>query len=389
LKNKLIRITTVPISLDKLLEGQLNFMNSFYDVVAVSADYKYLKLIGEKENVRVFPVNMTRKITLIKDLIALIKLVNFLLKEKPLIVHTHTPKAGIIGMLASKISGVPIRMHTVAGLPLLESNGIKRKILNFVEKLTYSCATKVYPNSFGLKQIIIENKLIKDTNKLKVIANGSSNGINLEYFNPEVINKNELSKLKEELKIKKDDLIFVFIGRIVKDKGINELIYAFNQLDKAKIKSVKLLLVGPFEEDLDPIDYKAKEIMQANNNIISVGWQQDVRKYLLISNVLSFPSYREGFPNVVLQAGAMGLPSIVSNINGCNEIINENINGLIIPSKSESKLYEAMLYLAKNSNKILEYGKNSRKLIKEKYDQKIVWKAIKEEYQTLINNLNK
>ncbi|MGV6845136.1 MAG: glycosyltransferase family 4 protein [Lutibacter sp.] len=389
MKKKLIRITTVPISLDKLLEGQLNFMNSFYDVVAVSADYKYLKLIGKKENVRVFPINMTRKITLIKDLIALIKLVKFLIKEKPLIVHTHTPKAGIIGMLASKISGVPIRIHTVAGLPLLETQGFKRKILNFVEKLTYSCATNVYPNSFGLKQIIIQNKLIKNAKKLKVIANGSSNGINLDYFNPEIINKSELNKLRDQLKIKKDDLVFVFIGRIVKDKGINELIYAFNKLDQAKIKSVKLLLVGPFEEDLDPIDYKAKEIMQANNNIISVGWQQDVRKYLLISNILTFPSYREGFPNVVLQAGAMGLPCIVSNINGCNEIINEKINGLIVPSKNESKLYEAMLYLVENGDKMLKFGKNSRKLIKEKYDQKKVWKAIKEEYQILINNLNK
>src|SRR5690606_32425078 len=180
---KLIRITTVPLSLDKLIEGQLNFMSQFYEVTAISSNYEELKKIKEKEDVEIFPIEMTRQITPFQDLKSVYQLYKFLKKEKPLIVHTHTPKAGIVGMLAAKLAKVPIRLHTVAGLPLMEAKGVKRKILNFVEKLTYSCATKVYPNSQGLYDFILKKKFCVNS-KLKVLGNGSSNGINTEYFNP-------------------------------------------------------------------------------------------------------------------------------------------------------------------------------------------------------------
>ncbi|HOD10878.1 MAG TPA: glycosyltransferase, partial [Flavobacterium sp.] len=167
-KKTLIRITTVPISLEKLLSGQLEYMSSHYNLIAVSSEKENLEKLGKKINLPVFFVNLTRQITPIKDLLALVKMYFFFKKTKPFIVHSHTPKAGTIGMLAAKLAGVPNRLHTVAGLPLLEIGGKKRKLLDFVEKLTYSCATKVYPNSLGLKDIIIENKYCK-ANKLKVI----------------------------------------------------------------------------------------------------------------------------------------------------------------------------------------------------------------------------
>ena len=209
MNKKLIRITTVPISLEKLLEGQLEFMNDFYDVVAVSSNEKELNLLGEKQNVRVFPIEMTRKITPLQDLKSLIKLYKFLKKEKPFIVHTHTPKAGIVGMLAAKFAGVPNRLHTVAGMPLLEAVGMKRKLLNFVEKLTYTNATKVYPNSVGLKAIILDSKFT-NKEKLKVIGNGSSNGINTEKFNDNTISILEKQKLKENFLIEENDFVFYF-----------------------------------------------------------------------------------------------------------------------------------------------------------------------------------
>ena len=165
MKNKLIRITTIPISLEKLLSGQLRFMNSYYDVIAVSSDKEKLEKLGVSQKVAVFPLEMTRQITPLKDILAVFKLYLFLKKNKPLVVHTHTPKAGIVGMLAAKLARVPVRLHTVAGLPLLETIGFKRKILNYIEKLTYSCATKVYPNSYGLLDIIKKTfKLIENIN---------------------------------------------------------------------------------------------------------------------------------------------------------------------------------------------------------------------------------
>ena len=378
---KIVRITTVPISLEKLLENQLNFMKRFFNVTAISADKERLKKIGKDQDVNTYHINLTRKITPLKDLKAVIKLYRFLRKEKPFIVHTHTPKAGVVGMLASYLAGVSNRLHTVAGLPLLEAVGVKRKVLNFVEKLTYACATKVYPNSYGLKTIILNNKFTKKR-KLKVIANGSSNGIDTSYFNPNHFSLEENKNLKLQLNINDNDFVFIFVGRIVSDKGINELVASFSKLVKEN-NNVKLLLVGPFEEELDPLKKQTLAEIETNKNIIYVGYQNDVRPYFSISDVLVFPSYREGFPNVVMQAGAMGLPSIVSNINGCNEIIEDNVNGLIIAIKDIEAIYNAMNKMLLTNN----MKENTRKIIEERYEQKVVWQALLKEYKTLEKNV--
>ncbi len=385
-KQKLIRITTVPLSLDKLLNGQLRFMSAYFEVIAVSSDKAGLDKIGEKEGVATFHVEMSRKITPVADLMAVFRLYWFLRKEKPLMVHSHTPKAGIVGMLAARLAGVPHRLHTVAGLPLLETTGIKRKVLDFVEKLTYALATKVYPNSHGLQTIIIQNHYCQPS-KLKVIANGSSNGIDTTVFNPALFSDVAKSVLRKELAIEENDFVFVFVGRLVKDKGINEMVSAFDAFRKAQednfVSNCKLLLVGDYETDLDPLLPETLEMIHNNSAILAVGFQNDVRPYFAIANALVFPSYREGFPNVVLQAGAMGLPCIVSDINGCNEIIEEGINGTIIPVKNEKALQEKMQLFIENTNYYLQLKQNSRAMIASRYDQKVVWQALLSEYRQL------
>ena len=387
---KLIRITTVPISFKVLLKGQLRFMASNgFDVKGVSSEGEELKEVRENEGIVMEAINMSRKITPFQDLKSLWEMWNFLRKEKPQIVHTHTPKAGIIGMLAARLAGVPHRLHTVAGLPLMEATGIKRKILNFVEKLTYSSATRVYPNSKGLYDFILQNNFTQ-SNKLKIIANGSSNGINTAFFSPAQVSEIEKVALREKLNIQPDDFVFVFVGRIVSDKGINELIKAFSELQVAgnnELTGIKLLLVGGLESDLDPLNPETLAEINQNKDIISAGFQQDVRPFFAISDALVFPSYREGFPNVVMQAGAMGLPSIVSDINGCNEIIVEGENGLIIPSKNVEKLKEKMLTLARDKNLYIKLKENSRRMIENRYEQFVVWKALLEEYEGLLQSV--
>ena len=387
---KLIRITTVPVSFKVLLKGQLRFMASNgFDVKGVSSEGEELKEVRENEGIVMEAINMSRKITPFQDLKSLWEMWNFLRKEKPQIVHTHTPKAGIIGMLAARLAGVPHRLHTVAGLPLMEATGIKRKILNFVEKLTYSSATRVYPNSKGLYDFILQNNFTQ-SNKLKIIANGSSNGINTAFFSPAQVSEIEKVALREKLNIQPDDFVFVFVGRIVSDKGINELIKAFSQLQAAENNEpagIKLLLVGGLESDLDPLNPETLAEINQNRDIISVGFQQDVRPFFAISDALAFPSYREGFPNVVMQAGAMGLPSIVSDINGCNEIIVEGENGLIIPSKNVEKLKEKMLTLARDKNLYTKLKENSRRMIESRYEQSVVWNALLEEYEGLLQSV--
>lgn len=387
---KLIRITTVPISFKVLLKGQLRFMASNgFDVKGVSSEGEELREVHENEGIVMEAINMSRKITPFQDLKSLWEMWNFLRKEKPQIVHTHTPKAGIIGMLAARLAGVPHRLHTVAGLPLMEATGIKRKILNFVEKLTYSSATRVYPNSKGLYDFILQNNFTQ-SNKLKIIANGSSNGINTTFFSPDQVTEIERVTLREKLNIQPDNFVFVFVGRIVSDKGINELIKAFSELQTAEnnqLTGIKLLLVGGLESDLDPLNPETLAEINQNRDIISVGFQQDVRPFFAISDALAFPSYREGFPNVVMQAGAMGLPSIVSDINGCNEIIVEGENGLIIPPKNVEKLKEKMLTLARDKNLYTKLKENSRRMIESRYEQSVVWNALLEEYEGLLQSV--
>ncbi|MFC4817382.1 glycosyltransferase family 4 protein [Flavobacterium sp. GCM10023249] len=378
-RKKLVRITTIPISLEKLLTGQLHFMNNFYEVIAVSSEKVKLEEYVKKEGVSGYCVEMTRKITPFKDLTAIWKLYVFLKKEKPFMVHSHTPKAGLVGMLAAKLAGVPNRWHTVAGLPLLEATGFKRSILDFVEKIIYACATKVLPNSSGLKEIIIENKYCK-TEKLSIIGQGSSNGIDTAYFNPDFYADVEKDALRNELGIKKSDFVFIFVGRLVSDKGINELVKAFVSL-REKEQNVKLLLVGGFEGDLDPLLPTTIEVLGKNDSIIQAGFQNDVRPFFSISDALVFPSYREGFPNVVMQAGAMGLPSIVTDINGCNEIITEKVNGLIIPVKNEFAIYDAMNKLCTIPLLKEELSDKARDIIVNKYNRQTIWESLLEEYK--------
>ncbi|MDC1522717.1 glycosyltransferase family 4 protein [Flavobacteriaceae bacterium] len=382
---KLIRITTVPISLEKLLENQARFFKKYYSVTLVSAQKEQLEALAKEQGVAYFPLEMTRKITPLQDLRCLLQLVRFLRKEKPHIVHSHTPKAGIIGMLAAFIARVPVRMHTVAGLPLMEAKGIKKRILYAVERLTYRCATHVYPNSKGLMDFIQEKHLAEKT-PLQIIGKGSSNGTDTGYFNNDSISDQELMKCQEKWNIAQDDFVFLFIGRLVGDKGINELVVAFEQLI-SKLPKAKLLLVGPQEPTLDPLDKSTINAIDQNSRIISTGYQQDVRPFLKMAQVFVFPSYREGFPNVVLQAGAMGVPCIVSDINGCNEIIEDEINGFVVPPKQIQPLVEKMQFLYKDVEKRTIFIERTQTLIATNFERAQYWELLLAEYKRREENV--
>lgn len=382
IKEKLIRITTVPLSLEKLLEDQLAFMQDHFEVIAVSSEKDRLEAFGKEQGVATHHLEMTREITPLKDLSALYKLYRFLKTEKPKIVHTHTPKAGIVGMMAAYFAGVPVRLHTVAGLPLMEATGFKRTILNIVEKLTYRFATRVYPNSKGLYDFIASEKFAP-LEKVAIIGNGSSNGIDTSYFSANLYSEEFIATQKEKIGIPANDFVFIFVGRLVGDKGINELVRAFESIQKVT-SSVSLLLVGPFEDSLDSLEVATKQRIEANAKIVTTGYQQDVRPYFAISDALTFPSYREGFPNVVMQAAAMGLPCIVSDINGCNEIITEGVNGLIVPKKNEKALKNAMLRLVNDSGLFNELAANARPSIVSLYERRVLWEALLKEYNDLL-----
>ncbi|MFV0181052.1 glycosyltransferase family 4 protein [Empedobacter falsenii] len=407
MKTKIIRISTVPISLNILLKGQLKFLSKKFEIIGLSSQGNDLIEVGKREEIKTISVDMERGISPFKDLVSLFKLYQVLNKEKPQIVHSITPKAGLLTMLAGKMTGVPIRMHTFTGLIFPTRTGLLQKLLIKMDQLLCWAATNIYPEGNGVKDDLIKFKIT--SKPLKVLANGNVNGIDLEFFSPAQISSEKQVQLKQDLNINENDFVFIFVGRLVGDKGINELVKAFQKLEirdqklgissEPQISSLqspifnsqsripKLLLVGPLESELDPLKEETLKEIKTNPNIISVGFQKDVRPYFAISNALVFPSYREGFPNVVMQAGAMGLPSIVSNINGCNEIIIEGKNGTIIPVKNTEALKIAMQKMKVDTNYYNQLQQNARPMIQSRYEQQLVWNALLEEYNSLFSKL--
>lgn len=373
---KLIRTSTIPASLENLLKGQLKMLSKYYNVLAVSSPGDDMETIEEREGVRTIAIPMERRISLIKDFISLIRLIVLFAKERPDMVHSITPKAGLLSMLAAWITRVPVRMHTFTGLVFPTATGKMQKLLIAMDRLTCFCATHINPEGEGVKRDLVNYNIT--SKPLHIIANGNVNGIDLEYFDktPEVVEKACSYK-------KEGTFTFCFVGRMVRDKGINELVHFFLRLYQ-KDERVRLLLVGPFEKELDPVLPEVEEHILHHPGICYMGYQNDVRPFLVASDALVFPSYREGFPNVVIQAGAMGLPAIVTDINGCNEIVLPDLNGVIIPSKDEQALYESMKYFASHPVEVERMAANARPLIASRYEQRIVWNALLDEYKSII-----
>ena len=383
-KEIILKITTVSISLDGILKGQLAYLNRKFCVVGLAGGNKLvLNSIKERENVVTHHINFGRRVFRPLDILGFLQLLLFIVKYRPRIVHSYTPKAGLISMCVAKLMRVPIRIHTVTGMPVMLKRGLFKRVLLFAEYLTYKFATEIQPNSHGLKDYILQHKLCSES-KIEIIGNGSSNGIDLNFWNPEEVTSDSLMKVKKLLKHDSNDFTFIFIGRVTRDKGVELLIEAFSLFTE---ESVRLLIIGPMETELDPLDSKCLDIMHLDERIyFSNCFIKDVRPYLLLSNCLVLPSYREGFPNVVLQAGALGKPSIVSNINGSNEIISENFNGYIHTSGNVLELYRCMRLAYKNKLTLNSLGLNARLNIEEKYSNDILWSELEKRYLTLIDH---
>jgi len=379
---KLVRITTVPVSMMVLLKGQLKFMKqNGFDVTMISNEGPEVEQLTAQENCPHIAITLTRKITPFTDLISLIKLTLLLRKIKPDIVHTHTPKAGLIGMWAAKLAGVTIRLHTIAGLPWVESKGMIRRLLIAVEKLTAFSATNVFPNSFVQRDFLLQNEIAK--NKMKVIGNGSSNGIDTNYFSTNLDIENQAKAIRKRERIHEEAYVWIFVGRIVRDKGITELIDAFLEI-QLQFPEDRLLLLGDQEPNLDPLDEKYVQLLRTHHAIISCGFQKDIRPYLAASQVLVFPSYREGFPNVPMQAGAMGCALILSDINGCNEIVNHGKDGWLVSVKNVSALTAAMMEARNNPIKTRLFAETIKEKIVTGYAQSYLWNCMLQEYQQLL-----
>ncbi len=378
MKNKFFIVTTVPISLS-FFKGQLRFLSQEFEICAISSQPENLVNFGKQEGVRTYCVPMRREISLWRDLISLFYLISFFVRERPKIVHGNTPKASLLSMLAAKLTGIPVRIYMCHGLRYQGCGGIIRKVLMCMERISCFCATNVIAVSQGVERTLVLDRICPKR-KCKVIGFGSANGINLDLFNPEKISKLEIRK---HLNIPNSAFMFLFVGRIVKDKGIDELVWAFNKLSQFR-SDIFLILVGSEERSLNPISMHSREIIESSSNIYAVGQQFDVKPYMVSSNIFVLPSYREGFGMVLMEAGALNMPAITTDIIGCNEIIVQGENGIVIPSKNKLALYNAMKYAVENPCELQRMASNARSMIASRYEQKMVWNALLKEYQTIL-----
>lgn len=389
-KYKLIRTSTVSTSLVSFLESSIEILKSKYNLVLLSSPGKDLDYLGDKYDVVVYGVAMQRRMSPIQDLISLLNLIKVFHKEKPYMVHSMTPKAGLLCMLAAWITRVPRRVHTFTGLVWPTATGLSRKILMATDWLTCACATHIIPEGKGVMNDLQQHITHKP---MRVLGYGNVRGVDMNYWQKENASSNKLREIQRD-----DVFTFIFVGRIVSDKGINELIAAFDKLSQEH--KVRLLLVGTFEDALDPVSESTKKIIEGNSSIEYLGPQYgtDLLACYAASDCFVFPSYREGFPNTVLEAGAMELPSIVTDINGSREIIvrknEENAspikdmklcdNGIIIPSRNEDLLYKAMEEVFKNDNVRAVMVSQAREMVASRFEQSFVQKCLIEFYNEII-----
>jgi len=384
-KIRYIRAATVTESLRTLLQGQGKYMAARgYEVTLISAKGKNLDRVLDYEKVPHVAINMTRAISPVKDLQALIKFIRLFRKTKPHIVHTHTPKAGLLGLLAGKICGVPVRIHTLAGWRMLNENGMRRRILYWVEKITFACAHEVWPNSYSLYNLLDEIKF-KTNTPIRVIGKGSSNGINIKDYSKEAINLEKLEEIKTKLNYNPSYTYLLTVGRMVKEKGIHELVETFVKISESK-PNLKLILVGNLEDHIDPINDDVRNHIDNHPNIIFVGYSHFVKYYLHLADLLIHPSHREGFPNVPLQAGAMNCPILCSDIGGNIDIVDHKKTGLLFKVKDADDLYKNLEYALENMEEMQDMSDKLLERVIQNFSREYVQKELYNNYERLLKS---
>ena len=381
-KDKIIRTATVPLSLDLFCRGLFQTLADEYDVVALSSPGKELGEIRKREGIRTIAVPMRRKVAPLSDLKSLLHLIRVFRKENPRMVHSITPKAGLLSMMAARIAGVPVRIHSFTGLVFPYRKGLMHFILRITDSITAACATYVLPEGEGVMDDLQRYHITKTP--MRVLGNGNVRGIDLDYYDHTA----DIDRLGEDLRrhfgIGEGEFAFLYVGRFDQDKGFKELTEAFERL-AAKYPGVHLLLAGAQESEGDKLDENIASLISSHPAIhISQGWLDDVRPWYAAADAFVHSSYREGFPNVVIEAGAMGLASIVTNINGSREIILDGENGVIIPPHDAEALYLAMRSFIKDRDYVKSLASHARSLVSIRYEMQYVRNCLIDFYREVL-----
>lgn len=379
----ILHVVSVPETLLSFFDGQIEFMKkNGFEVAAVSSPGDIIEIVEKRDNIKVYQIPIERNMGSLYDIVSLFRLIRLILKLKPTIVHGHTPKGAFLGMIAAWITRVPIRVYTLHGLRYTGEIGLRRSILKFVEKITCKLAHVVLAVSESVKKEI-HSSGICDPSKLKVLANGTCNGIDaITKFNPDLY-PDARQKLRHKYGIPFDAVVLCFAGRIVPDKGIIELTRVWQQL-RNEFGNLFFLIAGS-PEGLEELPTDIQDCLKNDSRIIMTGFIHSIAEHYACSDILVLPSYREGFPYVPMESAAMGIPAVATTVHGCIDAIVDGKTGLLVPPKNIESLHDKLSLLIKDKEKRLELGKNARQRILESFLPEQIWKELHAQYLSLLS----
>jgi len=379
---KLLHITTVPQTL-KFLTSQLGYLKAKgFEVHVLSSPGKELESFAESEKISAHAVMMQRRITPLRDLIAVFQIWQEVSKMRPEIVHAHTPKGGLLGMIAAWLARVPVRVYHIHGLPFMTSTGQKRVLLRFCEKISCFLSHKIFCVSSSIRDVTIEEGLCP-VSKANVLLNGSINGVDATgQFNPAINDEKVRLKIRRKYKIPNEAHVVGYVGRIVYDKGIVELVRTWEIL-REEFKDLHVLIVGPFEPQ-DPLPPNVYTLLHSEERIHLTGQLDDIPPVYAAMDVLALPSHREGFGMAALEASAMELPVVATRIPGCVDSVKDNVTGILVPPRNAIALSDAIRKYLENPELRRKHGQAGRIRALQDFQPQALWEDLFQEYARLL-----
>jgi glycosyltransferase involved in cell wall biosynthesis len=374
----ILHVCTVPESL-AFLHGQLGYMREHgFEIALVASSGPYAEVVARRERLPVHSVEMRRAITPLRDALAVIELVRLIRRLRPAIVHAHTPKGGLLGMLAAALARVPVRIYHMRGLPLETATGVRLRLLTLTERLSCALAQRVICVSHSLRAAALSRGLA-DASRLVVLGEGSGNGVDAaNRFAPQPGDAALWETTRESLQVPFDAPVVLFLGRVVRDKGMNELALAWRTLRSRHPRAV-LIIAGP-EEPMDPVRTELLAELHADDRVRMLGFVLDGRPLLLAADMLVLPTYREGFPNVLLEAAAMSLPVVATSVTGCVDAVVPGETGTLVPAGDAAALAAALGSYLDSPERRRNHGEAGRMRTRRDFDPRRIWQALERLY---------
>lgn len=370
MKKRVALVVSTPITFNVFYKKHIEFLKKEYDITLIS-NFKRdtCNILG----LPMIHVDIMRKPSILSDLLALIQLISIFKKEKFDIVHTTTPKAGLLAQLAACLTGVKSRLHFFTGQVWANKTGYKRELLKIIDKIIGFLPTNLLADSFSQRDFLVNEKIVRKE-KIDVLGQGSISGVNLNKFYPR-----DKEKLRREISISSDNFVFLFVGRLNKDKGVLDLLKAFERINKDYHKSI-LFIVGMDEENLVPI---IKNNKLFNKSIFYKDFTTEPENYMSLADVFCLPSYREGFGSVIIEAAACGTPSIGSDIYGLSDSIEDNKTGLLFEVGNINDLFKKMQALIVDKKLLEKLSKNALNRVETKFDENVLSDLLLKYYKNL------